>query len=87
MPQSGFETAIPPSEQSQTYALDRAAIGIGFRICNNYFFSTATIVERTRFIVKLYVRVYCLSVHSVLGYISLFFDAGKCMAEKKLWNP
>jgi len=29
MPPVGFETAIPGSERPQTYALDRAATGIG----------------------------------------------------------
>jgi hypothetical protein len=29
MPPAGLEPAIPASERPQTYALDRAAIGIG----------------------------------------------------------
>jgi hypothetical protein len=29
MPRVGFEPAIPATKQSQTYALDRAATGIG----------------------------------------------------------
>jgi hypothetical protein len=29
MPSAGFETAIPAIERPQTYALDRAATGIG----------------------------------------------------------
>ena len=29
MPSTGFETAVPASERLQTYALDRAATGIG----------------------------------------------------------
>ena len=35
---SGFETAIPASERPQTYALDRAATGIGLH--KNYFKQT-----------------------------------------------
>jgi hypothetical protein len=29
MPSAGFEPTIPPTKQPQTYALDRAATGIG----------------------------------------------------------
>jgi hypothetical protein len=29
MPRAGFETAIPATKSPQTYALDRAATGIG----------------------------------------------------------
>jgi hypothetical protein len=29
MPRAGFETAIPATKRPQTYALDRAATGIG----------------------------------------------------------
>jgi hypothetical protein len=29
MPQAGFESAIPATKRPQTYALDRAATGIG----------------------------------------------------------
>ena len=32
MPQVGFEPGIPTSERPQTYALDRAATGIGRQI-------------------------------------------------------
>jgi hypothetical protein len=31
MPRSGFEPAIPPTKRPQTYALDRAATGIGYK--------------------------------------------------------
>jgi hypothetical protein len=31
MPPAGFESAIPAGEMPQTYALDRAAIGIGYK--------------------------------------------------------
>jgi len=31
MPPAGFEPAIPASQRSQTHAVDRAAIGIGFK--------------------------------------------------------
>ena len=36
MPPAEFEPAIPASEWTQTYALDRAATGIGFFILMNY---------------------------------------------------
>jgi hypothetical protein len=35
MPSAGFETTIPATKGTQTYALDRAAIGIGTR-CTNF---------------------------------------------------
>jgi hypothetical protein len=31
MPRAGYELAIPATERPQTYALDRAATGIGHR--------------------------------------------------------
>ena len=34
MPPAGLEPTIPASERPQTYALDRAATGIGFRTHN-----------------------------------------------------
>ena len=33
MPPEGLEPTIPASERPQTYALDRAATGIGFMYC------------------------------------------------------
>jgi hypothetical protein len=39
MPRAGFEPAIPATKRPQTYALDRAAIGIGFiSWCHQVFF-------------------------------------------------
>jgi hypothetical protein len=32
MPSAGFETTISSTKQPQTYALDRAAIGIGYYV-------------------------------------------------------
>jgi hypothetical protein len=32
MPGAGFELAIPGTKRLQTYSLDRAAIGIGFKL-------------------------------------------------------
>jgi hypothetical protein len=37
MPTAGFEPTIPASEPPQTYALDRAATGIGFCVYPWFF--------------------------------------------------
>ena len=43
MPPVGFEPAIAPSERPQTYAVDRAATGIGIRKCITFKRSTKVI--------------------------------------------
>ena len=47
---------------AQAHARDRATARAHTNICNNYFFSTATVVSRTRLNVTLYVP--CLSCYS-----------------------
>jgi hypothetical protein len=38
MPRAGFEPTIPATKQPQTYALDRAATGIGTNLLFTYAF-------------------------------------------------
>ena len=70
MPSAGFEPTIPADERPQTYALDRAVTGTGIcryaiRICNTYYFSTATVVTRT-----LYVNVYTYVTSPIIVWTS-----------------
>ena len=42
MPPVGFEPTISASERPQTYALNRAATGTGFYICNYHLYKTCS---------------------------------------------
>jgi hypothetical protein len=80
MPTVRFEPAIPASEWPQTYALDRAATGIGFYLLEpNILFSTLfytpSVLQNLKLVlhVVLFVRV----IRDVL-----YLDIGQCPAYK-----
>jgi hypothetical protein len=46
MPSAGFEPAIPATKRPQTYALDRAATGIGGKTRNAFHILVGNVVTR-----------------------------------------
>ena len=68
MPPAGFEPAIPASEQPQTYALDRAATGLG----KLYTFSSLTSSFHIMYPYNLQLTSKCASPLSQLFFHAVF---------------
>jgi hypothetical protein len=80
MPPVGFEPTIPASARPQTYALDRAATGIGTRGNMHLKISAECMNSQiTREFNKSFVRLHCIKLFS---YICCHFIP--CWGEKLL---